>query len=62
MNIVTREPALTMGALQAFLALLTEFGLHLTPGQCAVILAASAAILSLVTRQMVTPVAKKDPP
>jgi hypothetical protein len=50
-----REPAMILGAIQALLALGLSFGLHLTPGQFGGIMAAAAAILSLVVRQQVTP-------
>lgn len=53
-----REPALILGALQALLALGVGFGLQLTPEQMALVLAASAAIFAVITRQNVTPNAK----
>ena len=51
-----KEPAVVLGALQATLALGLSFGLTLTPAQIGAIMAAAAAILSLVVRQQVTPV------
>ena len=50
-----REPALWLGALQATLSVGVLFGLHLSDAQSAGILAASAAVLALVTRSQVTP-------
>lgn len=52
-----REPALILGAVQAILALVVAFGLDLSVEQTGAILAASAAILAVVTRSQVTPVA-----
>lgn len=57
-DLIKREPALTMGVVQAVLTVLTVFGLPLTPAQIAAVLALSAALLSWITRSMVTPVAK----
>ena len=53
-----REPALILGAVQAILALVVAFGLDLSVEQTGAILAASAAILAVVTRSQVTPVAQ----
>lgn len=51
-----REPALVLGAVQALLALALSFGLELSSQQIGAILAATAAILALVTRrQTLTP-------
>lgn len=50
-----REPALILGALQAVIALAISFGLDLSPGQVGAILAASAAVLAVVTRSQVSP-------
>lgn len=50
-----REPALIVGAVQAVLALAVAFGVDLTPQQVGMILAATAAVLAVVTRQRVTP-------
>lgn len=52
------EPALLLGAVQALLILGVSFGLKLSPEQMGAILAASAAILAVITRQMVSPAAK----
>lgn len=54
-----REPALILGAVQAILALAIAFGADLTPEQTGTILAASAAIIALITRQKVTPTSKE---
>lgn len=54
-NVVTREPVLTVGFVQTVLALVLAFGVTLTTTQTAAILAVSAAGLALVTRQRVTP-------
>ena len=51
-----REPALIIGAIQAVLALVIAFGLDLSPEQVGAILAASSAVLALVTRANVSPV------
>lgn len=52
-----REPALLLGLVQAALALLLAFGLDLSPEQQGTILALTAAVLAVVTRQQVTPLA-----
>lgn len=50
-----REPALILGAVQALIAVAVGFGLDLTPEQVSLVLAATAAVLALVTRSQVTP-------
>ena len=50
-----REPALILGAIQAIVALAVGFGLNFTAEQVALVAAAAAAILSLVTRSQVSP-------
>jgi hypothetical protein len=55
---INQEPALTLGVVQALIALAVGFGLPVTPEQTALIVAATAAVLSWVTRTQVTPVAK----
>jgi len=50
MGIFKREPASVMAAVQALLALALSFGLDLSTQQIGAILAATAAILGLVTR------------
>jgi hypothetical protein len=54
-DIFNREPALILGEVQAILALAITFGLDLSVEQVGAILAASAAVLAVVTRQKVTP-------
>lgn len=51
-----REPAAVLAAVQAVLALAVGFGLGLSGEQVSLIVAASAAVLGLVTRSQVTPV------
>lgn len=58
MNILNREPAVILGAVQAILVLLVSFGLELTEEQTAAIISLAAVILSIVTRQLVVPKAK----
>ena len=53
--IFDREPALILGAVQAIAALVVAFGVDLTAEQVGLILAASAAVLSVVVRSKVTP-------
>lgn len=56
MTIFKREPASVMAAVQALLALALSFGLELSSQQIGSILAATAALLALVTRrQTLTP-------
>ena len=53
-----REPAMILGLIQAALALAMGFGLSLTTEQMGAVLAFTAAVLAVITRQQVTPVAK----
>jgi hypothetical protein len=53
-NIWKSEPALILGFVQAVLALAITFGIGLTVEQVGAILAASAALLGLLTRSQVT--------
>ena len=55
MKLFNREPALFLGVVQAVLALLLAFGVDLTAEQVGCIMAASAAVLSLVVRAKVSP-------
>lgn len=55
---IKSEPAALMGLLGTIIALVTAFGLELTGKQVGAIMAVAAALLSIVTRQMVTPVSK----
>jgi hypothetical protein len=57
LNRIKSEPALVSGAVQAVLGLLLAFGVKLTDVQTAAILAVTAALLALVVRSKVTPVA-----
>jgi hypothetical protein len=50
-----REPAFILGLVQAAIVLAVSFGLKLSVEQTAGILALTAAVLSIVTRQLVTP-------
>lgn len=54
-TIFGREPAVIIGVIQALIALGIGFGLELSPEQVGSILAATAAVLALVTRSQVTP-------
>lgn len=49
------EPALLIGALQAFIALAAAFGLKLSAEQMGALVAAMAGVLSVVLRQRVSP-------
>jgi len=49
------EPALFYGLVQAILVLGVTFGLRLTPEQTGAILAVTAIIIAILTRQKVTP-------
>jgi hypothetical protein len=50
-----REPAMFVAVVQTILALGVAFGLNLTAVQTGAILAATSALLGLVTRSQVTP-------
>ena len=50
-----REPALWLTAVQMILALAIGFGLDISTEQLGLIMAATAAVLGLVTRSQVTP-------
>lgn len=52
---IQQEPVLFQGLIQATLALGMSFGLGLTVNQVGTIAAVSAALLSFITRQNVTP-------
>lgn len=54
-----REPALILGLVGAVIALAVGFGLNVTPEQTGLILAATSAVLAVVTRQLVSPTATK---
>lgn len=55
MNLLAKEPALLLGAVQAALVLAVSFGFELSEEQRAAILALTAAVLSVLTRQLVIP-------
>jgi len=57
---IQNEPALTLGVVQALVALVVGFGLPVTPEQVALIVAFTAAVLSWATRTQVTPAGKPD--
>jgi hypothetical protein len=60
MNIINwakSEPAAIAGAVQAALGLLLAFGVRLSTEQVGAVMAVVAAVLALVVRQSVTPVA-----
>lgn len=54
-TILGREPAMVLALIQAVLALVVTFGLHLSPEQTGAIVAVSAIVLGLITRSRVTP-------
>ena len=51
-----REPAMVLATVQAVLAVAIGFGLPVSTDQLALILAAVAAVVGLITRSRVTPV------
>ena len=53
---MSTEPALILGAVNIAIALGVSFGLHLTAEQIGGINALAAAVLSVILRQLVTPV------
>ena len=57
-NLVVNEPVVIAGAVEAVVLLLIGFGLDLTGDQVALIMTAVTAILALVARALVTPVAQ----
>lgn len=54
-GIFGREPALILGLVQTVLALVLAFGVDLDSEQVGAILAVSAAVLAVITRQQVSP-------
>lgn len=52
-----REPALIIGMFGALISLGMGFGIDITPEQFGLIMAAIAAVLSVITRSRVTPAA-----
>lgn len=57
-NLWGREPAIILGAVNAVIALLVGFGLPVDGYQIGLINAAAAAILAVVIRSQVTPLAQ----
>lgn len=58
LNFIKAEPAALMAVIQAAIVVAVEFGLSMSAEQQAAILVLSAAVLGLLTRQMVTPNAR----
>jgi hypothetical protein len=56
-NLYGRQPVMLLALLQAGLAMLMGFGLHLTGDQVALVVAFSAALLGVLTQTQVTPMA-----
>ncbi len=54
-NLWGREPAMVLALVQAVIVLGVAFGLRLSPEQTGAILAVTAIVLGLITRQKVTP-------
>jgi hypothetical protein len=61
-ELIKREPVAFQGLIQAVTALGTSFGLGLNGTQVGAILAVTAALLSFLTRQRVSPVASQNAP
>lgn len=57
-----RQPVYILAAINAILALGIGFGLNLTGEQVGLIMAASTAIIALITNSVVTPVAAPQLP
>lgn len=53
MNILSKEPAVLVGLVQAILALAVSFGADLTSEQVGSIMAVTSALLALLVRQAV---------
>ena len=53
-HLMGTNPALVLGALTALIALAVGFGLPITPEQVSLILAAVAAVMSVILRRIVT--------
>lgn len=58
-TVLGREPVLILAAVEALVALLVAFGVDVSTGQKAAVVAFLGAVLTLVTRSTVTPV--EDP-
>ena len=55
LNLVRTEPAVFLAAVQALIVLAAQFGLNLTAGEQGGLLAATSALLALVTAAMTHP-------
>lgn len=55
LDVVRREPVMTLALVQAAIVCGVAFGLDLTDGQTAGVLGFTAAVLALVARSRVTP-------
>lgn len=55
---MNREPAFIIGLIEAVIALVTAFGLDLSVEQVGGIMAVTTAVLSILTRQLVTPLSR----
>lgn len=53
--IFNREPALVLAVVQSLIAAAVSFGLGLSAGQVGALVAVTAALLGVVTRQKVSP-------
>lgn len=58
---IQSEPALILGAVQSGIGLVMSFGFQLSGQQVGAIMAFSAAVLSVVCRQLVTPNSRTGP-
>ena len=61
-QLIKAEPVSFQGIIQSLIALGTSFGFGLNGNQVGAILAVTAAILSFLTRQQVSPVANQNAP
>lgn len=56
MSLIRSEPALVAALIQTVLAACVVFGVDLTPGQVAAVLAVTGAVLAIIVRSKVSPV------
>lgn len=59
-TLIQNEPALIIGLVQSAIGLGTAFGLGWTAEQCAIVLAFTGTLLSVIGRSLVTPTAKVE--
>lgn len=59
-RIITDEPVVIVGLVQAGIAMLVAFGLDWTPEQIGMVLAFTTVVLSVVARALVTPTANVE--